>query len=444
MNQTASKPTTPSKAAASMADHDNLVTQFELPLILFLLKKLSSEKHPLSVREITNYMNDLTTLNHSEKTIRRKLQNLCTLQSDEDSLISNSLFLSLGGRVEEVISQHPQFHKPQTSYYFQPLLDVGDVSMICGAITSNRYLTDSEKDYLISREQLLTFLKNDVKAYEEILTADKKIVERRTYNIFTETPIPEKPVSEQEKTKPANLLHRINQLHDAIEKGYVIQVTYGIYTLDQKNKKKISLLPRNPNAYLLNPYALLWNGGFYYLLATHKGHDNPVHFRVDRILNIQPLQTEQEDGCFEPRAALPESLSQYFRTNEDQKPEFLPEKYTAMYPLMGIYDEADRISCQLECTESTLSILIDTFGSNLSISSSPLPHSDDELDIHGNPQEFFSVQIPNVQYDNLLQFCLQQHASITPLYPPKLIDDVESGLKAALERCQKARSKRTK
>lgn len=426
-----------SNTTTASTEKDNLVTQFEMSLIIFLLKKLSSEENPLSVREIKGALEELTELDHSEKTIRRKLQKLCALSKEKnDSLIPSSLLLAFGGAVVETTNRGTSILK----YYFQPLLDASDVSMICGAIASNRYLTAAEKDYLLSREQFLAVLKNDVKEFTTKRIGKNGKTETTTYKVFSPTRLPEKPLSEQSSAHSTNLLQRINQLHDAVEKGYMIQVYYGIYTVDRKNKKRLCLQPRNPKAYLLNPYALLWNGGFYYLLATHKGHDNPVHFRVDRIMALSPLPQEQDKTLLEPRAALPGSLEPYFRQNDDLKYEFLPEKYTAMYPLMGIYDEADRTSCQIECTEGTMSILVDTFGSNLLIEPSPVPHADDELDIHGNPQEFYSVHIQNVQYDNILQFCLQQHASITALYPPRLIDDVETGLRAALERCLKARN----
>ena len=146
MEQTSSKST---KTIFTDSGDRNIVTQLELPLIIFLLKKLSGKDHPLSVSEIRKYMNDLTSLNHSDKTIRRKLQDLCTAQNDPDAyLIANSLFLTFGGDIVEVTNDSPNIKKTQSKYYFRPLLDTGDVAMICGAITSNRYLTSKEKEYL--------------------------------------------------------------------------------------------------------------------------------------------------------------------------------------------------------------------------------------------------------------------------------------------------------
>ena len=137
-------------------ERNNQMVQLELPLIVFLLKKLSDKNHPLSIGEIKTYMKHLTGIEHSDKTLRRKLQNLCALQNDTDEdLITNTLFLTFGGCIVEVSNEGPNITKKQSRYYFRPLLDSGDVSMICGAIASNRYLTEQEKHYLFSREQFL-------------------------------------------------------------------------------------------------------------------------------------------------------------------------------------------------------------------------------------------------------------------------------------------------
>ena len=65
---------------------------------------------------------------------------------------------------------------------------------------------------------------------------------------------------------------------------------------------------------------------------------------------------------------------------------------------------------------------------------SPLQHSEEEVDFHGNPQTFFAVQIKNVQYDNVKLFCLQQHTSITVLHPPKLVEDIRLELEKSLNK----------
>ncbi len=412
-------------------DRSKFLTQLEIPFLMFILKKFSDKDAPLSANKIVQYMNHLTGEEHSEKTLLRKLRNLCLLQNDsKDELINNTLFLTFGGCVVATTNEksNPHAKRVQSRYYFKPLLDAGDLAMICGAIASNRYLTQQEKAYLLSREQTLS--------------AAEQIPEDCAQAFSDPSAFPallsDKPKDEKVPASQAsNLLQHVNQLYDAIENGYQISLIYGIYDMDRQRTRHIRFRARNEaNPYTLNPYALLWNGGAYYLLATHNGHDNPVHFRVDRIVSIKPVPQKNDATQKEPRAALPESLKPYFTLRVGQPPLFLPEKYTAVYPLMGIYDEEDFTSCLIECTADTLSILIDTFGNKLSILPSPLPHGEDEVNFHGKPQQFFAVQIRQVQYDNVRQFCLQQHTSITALRPPKLVEDIRAQLGASLRKYQ--------
>ena len=406
-------------------DRSKFLTQLEIPLLMFILKKLSCKDHPLSAGKIANYLNLLTKEEHSEKTILRKLKNLCMLQGNpEDEIVNNTLFLTFGGYVVEVTCGD---RRTQSRFYFSPLLDAGDLALICGTIASNRYLTPQEKAYLLSREQTLSAADADTVDFTKNL---------EDQNIFPAT-LCQKPKLEKAFSPLAvNLLQHVNQLYDAIENDYQIKLVYGIYDMPDNGSRSIRFRPRNEEKpYTINPYAMLWNGGAYYLLATHNGHDNPVHFRVDRIISIKPVPDPNDATKKQPRADLPAEIYPFF-TRTEQRLTFLPEKYTAVYPLMGIYDEANCMDCHIECTADTLSILIDAFGSKLSIVPSTLPHEPGEVNFHGKPQQFFMVQLKQVQYDNVKLFCLQQHTSITALHPPKLVEDVGKELKASFDKYQ--------
>ncbi len=413
----------------SPEDRDKFLTQLEIINLVYILKEFSSKEQPISAGKIAVHMKNLTYGNHSPKTILRKLQKLMILQNDpKEEAITNALRQTLGGlAAEESNAQNQNIVKKQSRFYFEPLLDESDISLICGAVTSNRYLSEEEKNYLIARIKTLSVKSTNL---HKAATQEQ---EQRLYTVV----LPEKPARvNADSTMPANLLHHVNQLHDAIRKGYMVQLQYGVFDLNPKKLWQILFRTKNAqNPYILNPYALLWNGGAYYLLATHKGHTNPVHFRVDRITGLKPLVTKSDATVKEPREPLPESLHPFFPSYQEGNMKFESELYTSRYPLMGIYNDSDLIDCGIECTEATLSILIDSFGSSLHILPSLLSHTKEELtDFHGNPQRYFTVKIKQVQYDNILQFCLQQHASVTALYPQELVSDVSAGLKKALQK----------
>lgn len=422
--RTESKP-----AKTQKSERSQQMTQLEIALIIFVLKRFSSENAPLSAAKIANHMISLTGEEHSEKTILRKLNLLSGLQQAlDENIINNSLWLTFGGHIVEVSNQNKKgIKKKQSQFYFKPLMTDSDLSMICGAITSNRYLSAKEKEYLLSRELTLGCSTDEDSFTTQLENLDRDL------GLFA-------PKSKSELIalrKNTQLLHHVNQLYDAIEKEYMIEIIYGVYDI-ASNKNHPDFHARNPEKpYRLNPYAMLWNNGAFYLLATHGGHDNPVHFRVDRIMSVKPITLPEDATLKQPRAALPKLLSPYFKVIGAEKYEFLVEKYTSTYPLMGIYDQSNLVDCCIECTAATLSILIDNFGKNLHIKPSPLQHSPEELDFHGNPQTFLAVSIHNVQYDNILQFCLQQHASITAISPNQLVTDVQNALEASTARYKK-------
>lgn len=383
-------------------------TQLEYSLIVFVLKKFSDINTPLSAADIAEHICDITGKEHSEKTILRKLNHICEVQADTaNTNVINTLWLSFGGTVVEVSNlSKKNITKKQSRFYFKPILNESDLALICGTIASNRYLSDAEKSYLIATEKTLNNFNFD----------DKQLIQHsNTYH----------------KSKLINI---INSVYDSITKGYVIEVIYGVYDIDEKLHNTCFHAKNEHKPYHLNPYAMLWNNGSLYLLATHYNHSNPVHFRVDRIISVKPVPTEDDATIMLSRKTLPDELNQFFNYIGNNQYEFLPEKYTATYPLMGIYDVTNYQDCYIECTSSTLSILIDAFGTNLRIYPSNREHTLDATDFHGRPQKFLIAIIKNVQYDNILQFCLQLHTSIVALSPSNLVDDIRNRLQDSLNK----------
>lgn len=428
------------------SSNPNPFVQLEISFIMLILKQLTDKDHPLSANEIAEKMNFLTKEVHNEKTMSRKLKLLLELQTNpEQKHLYNLMYLTYGGYIVEIINQahkHSKTKKKQSKFYFEPLLTNADVDFICASIKSNRYFSESEKDYLISREETLSSLitnkDNSYHKFKRKLTTIEKI-ENDTVKDEHITKIREKAHElvhlSPKKPSPAmpDFLKHVNELYHAIQNDYMISLIYGVYDSKPNIPRAVSLQAKNEKKpYKLNPYAMLWNNGAFYLIATHKGHSNPVHFRVDRIISITPIKTEDDATKFQKRENQPETLNKFF-----QNEEFLPEIYTAYYPLMSIYDDTNYISCKLECTVATSSILIDTFGTNLIFLPPEIPHNDDEKDFHNRTQKFLTVKISNVQYDNILQFCLQQHTSITAISPPQLVEDIQKNLEKSLNKSRK-------
>ena len=98
---------------------------------------------------------------------------------------------------------------------------------------------------------------------------------------------------------------------------------------------------------------------------------------------------------------------------------------------MAISQEENLIECCLECNSATLGLLVDTFGSieilgeEIQILDSKLNHA--EVETEQTKEEalrYFTVRIPQVQYENIRAFCVQNHHLITVISPANLTLEV--------------------
>ena len=88
----------------------------------------------------------------------------------------------------------------------------------------------------------------------------------------------------------------LDVLNDAIEEKRKVRFTYNTYGTDFK------LHPKRSKPYIVNPYQLVANNGWYYLIGNYDKYDNVSHYRIDRITAIEML----------PDAAKPKSAVREF------------------------------------------------------------------------------------------------------------------------------------
>lgn len=382
----------------------------DLMLAIYVIKKFSTKDTPLSTNEIKNCMNRLVPGDDTElynndnfKAILRKLINYSGLTDIYDELI--------GGKICHTQSSNgPKAHH---FFYFEPLASAGDIDLLNGTIESNRFLSIEEKKYLHNITEILDpyIGDNNINALKQGVDDIKYIPPKR--------PATAKNSSNTLPVDSSVQLHNINVIHTAIQKKCQLEIEYGYYNTDSKKARKITFTTTKKR--VINPYALLWNNGHYYLICTYENAELVRNLRVDRIATAVSLSTKRE--------VVPESLKPFF-----SKQTFDVLKYASAYPLMLCnFDGSDKIDAVLECTSMTLSLVIDAFGSGIEAVPSTVPHDKNVKDYNGFPVTFLNVRIKNVQYKNILLFCLQNMISaidniptVMALYPPKLVDDIRA------------------
>ena len=384
-------------------------------LIVYILQTQTTEDKPFSKEDVEV---ELFKIIPYEKDARRLLDTIPTIDKAKDiEDVYDTIAVVYGGRIVTVPG------KPK-KYYFEPFINPSDLNMIKGSILSDKYLSDKEKDYLTSVEDLLC----PVQASRELTEASNL----------------ERPASIDE-TNPyqvSNWFYSIQTIFEAIKSKKQLKLIYGEYYFDsiKKPSRPKFQVKNTDNPYIVNPYALLWNNGHQYLIATTNEHENISHYRIDRIFSAKIHKIADEKGNFIPvkRKAVPPSLQSFYKGDD-----FNAEKYATTFPLMISASDNKHFlnNVVLECPTTALSTIIDHFGHNVKISNS-------NKTLESNTQKsdskqlisFCKVELKRVCYESILMFCLQQQASvfspfprIVALAPKELVDDIKLRLRETLE-----------
>ena len=382
-------------------------------LVVYILQTQTTADKPFSKENIED---ELFKIVPYEKDARRLLDTINIIDNAKNiEDVYDTIAVVYGGRIVTVPG------KPK-KYYFEPFINPSDLNMIKGSILSDKYLSNKEKDYLTSVEDLLC----PVQANRELTEASN--LERPS------------SIDETNPYQVSNWFYSIQTIFEAIKNKKQLKLIYGDYYFDCiKKPSRPKFRVRNADApYIVNPYALLWNNGHQYLIATTNEHENISHYRIDRIFSAKIHKIADEKGNFVSvkRKAVPPSLHTFYNGDD-----FNAEKYAKTFPLMISASDNKRFlnNVVLECHITALSTIIDHFGHDIKISTSDRTFASNTS---GNNQltSFCKVELKRVCYESILMFCLQQQASvfspfprIVALAPKELVDDIKLKLRETLE-----------
>ena len=391
-----------------------------LPLIVILLKEKTDHDHVMSIREIARELNrrvgygggaDMYCAENAERSVRRWMEELLEVgygyegkSSMFSKAVAEELYRAYGGRV---------MAEAGGGYWFEPILTAGDIAMINAAIVCNGYLTRKEKEYLMIREATM-----GSRAFSQ--NAEK------TIGRLPARPRMQRKDPSDDVQMPGNIvLENINILHEALRKKLQIRVVYGMYT--EKDGRMVLQTKNEGKQAILNPYGMVFAGGQYYLVVTHKGHTNPTHYRVDRIWNVEPVLVEKEPRNrkqkYQKREEIPKELQEFFCPDDV----FNAELYTRRYPLMQ-YEawEAEEEEFSFACLRTGMSLAIDYFGRALGV----LPLSEK----YGLDRDKYVMMTVHAGFQNVRLFCIQYNAVVIPLASDRLVLEVKEALQEAVSR----------
>ena len=212
------------------------------PLYLFkLLYELTDEDHPLSTQEIISLMDE----RYGIKVHRTRIP--------------------MDVEVLEQFGYEIGVVKGRTAKYFyeQQTFELPELKLLIDAVDSSMFITEKKSGELIDK---LVSLARPLKA--EALT---------------------RSVTKSGQKKPTN--EQIYYIVDALNRAIIQQkkVSFQYFTY---NLFKDHVLRQNGEPYIFSPYALHWDGDFYYVIGFLEKHLTIANIRVDRIAHTPEILDE--------------------------------------------------------------------------------------------------------------------------------------------------------
>lgn len=259
--------------------------------LLYIGKMLQNtdEAHPLTNAEMMQILEDKYGMTTHRTTI----------PSDIDLLIKSGMEI-------EVIESKPK------KYYlndYARTFSLPELKMLVDAVASFKFITKKKSDELI--EKIITL-------------GTPSSVPSLKRNLWPEGRI---------KQENERIYFNIEAVNQAINEKKKIAFQYFQYDVRKEQKLK-----HNGESYKFSPYALVWNGDYYYMVGLSEKHDGIGTFRIDRL------------------AKTPQIL------DEDAIP--MPENFDIAEFTNGMLRmfNSERCDVELVCDNSVMDAIIDKFG----------------------------------------------------------------------------------
>ena len=416
-----------------MSKFESNITFFQMAMAVHVLKTFSSKDNPMTLAEIQDKFQYISSSIKRRATFEANFQETVRIlnsssKTDFEKNLTSTFIASFLGTIG--IYKKGEFRNPNTLvkvnrelYYFIPIMDHVDVDLLTGTVTTNPYLTEDEKSYLETRIEGLSgydemYCKKQDDSENKGAKRKNQLTKNQSFDPMNISAINEDRFTGNKKSMSIHILDIANAIRKAIQERKKISITYGSYGYDATKRDHLKLIP-NKNEYILDPYALCWNNGFYYLICMNSKYENVSHFRVDRILSVTILPKK--------RAALPDILKPYFK-GRGKTLSFDALLYKNQHPLMSVHAVSNPIRLTLETP--ALALICDYFGKDITIAKTAKTH----INMNNVPLPVYKAIIENVEYSSALLFAQQQHEIVTVISPKELADDVKKMLKKSLDR----------
>ena len=233
--------------------------------------------------------------------------------------------------------------------------EVYELRMLIDAISSARFTTPTDTTKLIDKIKSLTSNSLSRKLINQIYVDNRIVCENN------------------------ELKYNIDKLHNAVQHRKVIRFKYERY-----NVYKEIVEGNDGNYYEVEPYGVVWNNGFYYLVGFNLSRKEIINYRIDRMRRVE----EQDESFTREYFNLAEHINKCFN----------------MYP--GTVSHIE-----IKFDKHLINAIIDRFGKDVNI----------KVAEDGN----FILKTDAAINEGLVRWILNWGSDAKVLYPPMLIKEVK-------------------
>ena len=152
-------------------------------------------------------------------------------------------------------------------YYYLGSRDfeLPELKLLVDSVQSSKFITDKKSDQLIKKLESLVSRYEGSQLHRQVIIAGRV------------------------KTMNESIDYNVDKIHAAIGDNRQIRFKY----FDWNLKKEME--PRYGGKwYKLSPWALMWDDEMYYLVAYDSKHETIIHYRVDKMTQIEMLDEARE------------------------------------------------------------------------------------------------------------------------------------------------------
>ncbi len=226
--------------------------------ILQILRKYTDENHTMTQQQIAERLRSEYGLEVNRSTVKRNLTDLIDAgyEIQYAEVVRSYTDKKTGEKEENVI---------YTDLYYEHDFTESELHMLIDGLLFSRSVPHKQRKTLIDKLGKLS------SAY---------FSQRMNHVHCMSADSPQNP----------ELFYTIDTLDEAIASGKQVRITYGYYGTDLKLHKAMNE-DGTEKRQTLNPYQMVASEGRYYLICNNDRHDNVANYRIDRIMNIEPLET---------------------------------------------------------------------------------------------------------------------------------------------------------